>query len=341
VESWVVGQFEIRGNRSYRNPVLRKLLFPRHTYRPFCLYSHCVTQLHFQKRFDLADIPGNWALVRIALDWSCQPLLLFVEGKPPQPNFYSEPDAWSHWYRIPPKAHHLIYWEDNHQRSLSFEHSQGLLTTHVQRFEEGWLLGEGRSGLTKLYDPQGRVRSELNLGDASEDLQTTPDGRIWVSYFDEGVFGNGIGTQGVVCFDGKATPLFRYANFAEQSGLPFISDCYAMNVGSNGEVWLNYYTDFPLVRLQNFLLDRIWQSFGALGSAFATDENKILYFQDSKVWVANLLLLTAPEPTALLDETGTALMPITDRRMGMAARGSKVLINTGAGVYEGLISSTA
>ena len=154
--------------------------------------SLCMSPVRFCKRFDFADLPRDWSLVRIALDWSAQP-------------------------------------------------------THIQRFQDGWLVGESRGGQTKLYDPQGRVRAELDLGDASEDLQTTPEGHIWVSYFDEGVFGNGIGAQGVVCFDGAGVPLFRYAEFAEQHGLPMISDCYAMNVGPGGEVWLNYYTDFPLV----------------------------------------------------------------------------------------------
>lgn len=71
-----------------------------------------------------------------------------------------------------------------------------------------------------MYDAQGNTRFELNLGDASEDLQTTPQGLIWVSYFDEGVYGGSIGRQGLVCFDNAGTPLFKYADFAEQNELP-------------------------------------------------------------------------------------------------------------------------
>jgi hypothetical protein len=293
-----------------------------------------MTPIRFEKRYDMTNHPDDWSLVRIALDWFSQPLLLFVEGKPRQPDFHTDPDAWSRWCRIPPKAHHLIYWEDGRERLLTFEHSQGLLTAHIQRFEDGWLLGECRNGLTRLYDHQGRIRSELNLGDASEDIQTTPDGQIWVSYFDEGVFGNGIGAQGVVCFDGKAAPIFQYATFAEQNGLPSIDDCYSMNVASGGDVWLNYYSDFPLVRVRNFVLDRVWKSFGALGSAFAVGGDRVLYFQGAQILAVNLESFSQPEKLAVLDADGRTLVPLANSGLGVAARFSKLLINTGAGLYE-------
>ena len=166
--------------------------------------------------------------------------MLFVEGKPEQPDFYGDPYALSNWYRTPPKAHHLVYWEAGQLRSIQFEESQGVSTFHIQPFEGGWLLGERRGGLTKVYDAHGALRFTLDLGDASEDVQTTPDGRIWVSYFDEGVFGNGVGRQGLICFDSAGRVLFQYADFAEQNALPTIADCYAINVDPTGAVWVNY-----------------------------------------------------------------------------------------------------
>lgn len=113
--------------------------------------------------------------MRLTLDWDGLPLLLFVGGKPPQPDPRTNTEAWSRWYRTPPKAHHLVYEEAGKPHSIAFDQSQGLSTFHVQPFEGG--------------------------GDASGDLQTTQDGLIWVSYFDEGVFGGGIGRQGLVCYD--------------------------------------------------------------------------------------------------------------------------------------------
>jgi hypothetical protein len=208
----------------------------------------------FRKRFEFADAPESWRPVNAALDWSGNPLLLMVEGKGDRPSFREDPDAWSRWYRTPPKAHHVIYWDGEGMQTLRLEDSQGISSFHIQRFHDGWLLGEQRGGRALVYDQQGRLISTFDLGDASEDLQTTQDGKIWVSYFDEGVFGDGIGVEGAVCFDAGGSPDFRFADFANSQRLPAIADCYAMNVTPEGEVWLNYYTDFPLVRLRGFAL---------------------------------------------------------------------------------------
>jgi len=61
-----------------------------------------------------------------------------------------------------------------------------------------------------VVGPDGTVQSKLTLGDGIQDVQTSPGGSIWVSYFDEGVFGNygwggagrsrPLGTSGLVCF---------------------------------------------------------------------------------------------------------------------------------------------
>jgi hypothetical protein len=186
-------------------------------------------------------------------------------------------DARIAWLNTPPKAHHLIYWEGLSQRTVRFEKSTGILTLHVQPFGEGWLLGEARGGRADVYDRAGRPLRVLDLGDASEDVQTTTKGHIWVSYFDEGVFGGGIGGHGVVCFDSAGRAKFNYSEFAEQNQLPFISDCYAVNVVSDEEVWLSYYTDFPLVSIRDFHLDRILNGFGCMDRAFALLGESVLF----------------------------------------------------------------
>jgi hypothetical protein len=88
----------------------------------------------------------------------------------------------------PSKVHHVIYWDGEARRTLPLENSQGISSFHIQRFHDGWLLGEPRGGRALVYNQQGRLFRTLDLGDASEDLQTTQDGKIWASYFDEGVF---------------------------------------------------------------------------------------------------------------------------------------------------------
>ena len=242
-------------------------------------------------------------------------------------------EAWATWYRIPPTRHHLVRSVDGRLQSLAFEQSQGLSTFHIQPFEDGWLLGE-RRGKATLYDAYGGVRSTLDLGDASEDLQTTPDGRIWVSYFDEGVFGRGIGQQGLVCFDAAGSALFRYADFAEQNALPMICDCYAMNVDQMGDVWINYYTDFPLVRLSDFEVERVWREFRVLGNTFAVRDNDVVYMYERQLAVCSLT--SSPLEPALLsahDERGVVLEPSMNRYADVAGRGGSFVIISGDTVY--------
>jgi hypothetical protein len=119
-------------------------------------------------------------------------------------------------------------------------------------------------------------RRTLDLGDASKHLQTTPEGQIWVGYFDEGVDGGGIGTEGLVCFDSNGTSIFKYAEFAKQHDLPFIDDCYTLNV-VGAAVWVSYYSKFPLVFLKNFKLERAWDSLGA-NRAIAVRGDRLVIF---------------------------------------------------------------
>lgn len=294
-----------------------------------------MTPLRFRRRFDLAEIPSDWELVRLTLDWVGNPLLLFVEGKPPHPDFHTNVEAWSRSYRTPAKAHHLVHWDEGKLRSVAFDRSQDPSTFHVQPFEGGWLLGQSRGGQTTAYDAHGGVRFTVDLGDASEDLQTTPDGLIWVSYFDEGVFGGGIGRQGLVCFDAGGTPLFKYADFAEQNALPRICDCYAMNVDGKGAVYINYYTDFPLVCLRNFKTERLWLEFGVLGDTFAVCSDDVIYVQNKQLTIRTLLSSSQSTPSVIRaeGENGDLLVPTTQRYANIAARGASLIINTGQAVY--------
>lgn len=295
----------------------------------------CMTTLRFRKCIDLAEIPNGWKLVRLSLDWDGHPLLLFVEGKPPQPDFHTNPDAWSRWYQTAPKAHHVACWQNGKLRAVTFEQSQGLSTFHVQRFEDGWLLGERRGGKTTVYDAHGAVRRTLDLGDASEDLQTTNEGHIWVSYFDEGAFGRGIGREGLVCFDRGGTPIFKYGEYAEQQGLPMIADCYAMNVAGADTVWINYYMDFPIVELRNFASERVWREAGSFGSVFAVRGEEVIHMRGEQLAVSRLSdLQQDPVMVRVEDESGKVLTRAPNATIGVAARGAAFTINDGGSIYE-------
>jgi len=285
--------------------------------------------LVFRKVLDLSNIPPSWSLVRLAADWSGFPILLFVEGKPARPDdraISADPWTFTRWYQTPPKAHHAIHFDGSAIKTICFERSQGISTFHVQPLGDGWLLADRRGGCANLHDASGHFLRSIDLGDASEDIQTTSDEKIWVSYFDEGVFGSGIGQQGAVCFGAAGIPEFKYGEFAERAGLPFIADCYAMNVAAPGDVWLNYYTDFPLVHLQDFALEHVSKDFGVMGNGFAVRDEAVIYARETKLVMRSLVLNAQ-------DESGQSLVPLTAPHLGIGYRGPNLLLNTGLAVY--------
>jgi len=117
-----------------------------------------------------------------------------------------------------------------------------------------------------VYGPHGFVERSAAVGDGIEDVQVSPSGRIWISYFDEGVVGTlgwaerpdipPIGESGLVEFSAMLTPIWRYA---PTRGLGLITDCYALNVADE-TVWCCYFPDFPLVRIDSQLGLGGWQN---------------------------------------------------------------------------------
>ncbi|BDI34308.1 hypothetical protein CCAX7_63590 [Capsulimonas corticalis] len=112
-----------------------------------------------------------------------------------------------------------------------------------------------------LYDSQGRLVRRWVFGDGIQDVQVSRDQRIWVSYFDEGIFGNRgwntpLGSTGLQCFDTEGETLWR---FEPPAGFDQICDCYAMNVADDG-VWACYYTDFPIVHISKNLETQGWSN---------------------------------------------------------------------------------
>jgi hypothetical protein len=230
-------------------------------------------------------------------------------------------------------------WDGTSEGTLTFEESRGLFTSHVQRFIDGWLLGEAVRGRAVVYDRDGRAEKTLDLGDASEDIQTTPGGKIWVSYFDEGVYGSGVGSQqGLVCFDSAGNPIFKYFDFAEQNDLPFIDDCYAMNVVSDDEVWLSYYSSFPLVSMRGFKLHRVWKDFGCIDGAFGLHSDSVIFpkcytrNKGAKQQLLRRTLADSPEtePIEPIDESGATI----DGHFRVSARGSHLYLSTDLALYE-------
>lgn len=295
--------------------------------------------IEFRKVIDFADLPASWSILKLAADWNGSPVLLFAEGELPQPDaaaIAADPWVYTRWYRTSVKALHGVYLRGSEVGAICFERPLEIRPFHIQPYKDGWLLAEGRGGRGNIYDQSGRLLRSLDLGDAIEDIQTTPDGQIWVSYFDEGVFGDGIGKFGVVCFDSQGNPRFKFGELAEQEGLPCISDCYAMNVNGAGDVWLNYYTDFPLVHLHKFVLEHLWGNFGTIGKGFAVRDGQIVYLHKSQLFSKCLQSPKEPDIIQAQDESGANLMPQPKWYLGCACRGSNLVLNTDSAVYASL-----
>ncbi len=151
---------------------------------------------------------------------------------------------------------------------------------------ENWLLVRRRlkdpaDRNAYLYSASGQFLRSFHAGDGIEYVQATEDGQIWVAFFDEGIFRwppTEPGPHGLVCFDEYGELTFKYSDIAERHGLPFVDDCYALNVCSNEELWLYYASEFPLVRLLNRRFDQAWSDLRITGSrGFAVKDDYALF----------------------------------------------------------------
>jgi hypothetical protein len=128
-----------------------------------------------------------------------------------------------------------------------------------------------------VFDRNGRAVRRFILGDGIQDVQTTKEGMIWVSYFDEGVMGNfgwdePIGVAGIVCFDADGK---KQWDFKPPKDVDIILDCYAMNVADDA-VWACYYTEFPVVRIDSSRRVRAWRNTVRGARAIAVSDQRVV-----------------------------------------------------------------
>lgn len=132
-----------------------------------------------------------------------------------------------------------------------------------------------------IVDPQTRMTSRFLVGDGVQDIGVDGDDRIWVSYFDEGIYGNfgwgcpghpePVGQSGLNCFERTGNIVWRFASDAR-----FINDCYALNVTAH-ETRFYYYSDFELGTVSKGF-DVKFQKTGIAGShAFAIFDDTALF----------------------------------------------------------------
>lgn len=150
----------------------------------------------------------------------------------------------------------------------------------VQLFPDGDVLmvcartprtsSENFGGNGRIYSSEGVFKTDILLGDAIASTQITAKGTIWTSVFDEGAFD----ASGLKEWSKKGKSLYE---FEPVKGLNYIFDCYALNVVSNRTTYCYYYTEFPLVRIQDNKIEDYW-NMPIIGShAFAILEDRALF----------------------------------------------------------------
>jgi len=152
--------------------------------------------------------------------------------------------------------------------------------SHVDMFPDGKILlvaprcGWKASGVYDsngvVFDPATGKQSHIHLGDGIDRAYVDAFGRIWVAYFDEGVFGGSIGSAGLVCFSERGDTIWTYP--ADDR----MADCYALNV-SNAEAAIFFYTEFPLCRISSDFKLTYWTTGLAGCHEFAISETAVLF----------------------------------------------------------------
>jgi hypothetical protein len=141
---------------------------------------------------------------------------------------------------------------------------------------------EGRAEENALvYDGNGQPVLSGTVGDGISHVYATPRGRIWIGYFDEGIFGNygwgaptgpePVGSSGIVRFTSELVADWR---FPQDSPFGGIADVYAMS-GDGEDLWSCYYTDWPIVRISSDSDDSVtgWRNTVAGGSVLVVGSN--------------------------------------------------------------------
>lgn len=229
-------------------------------------------------------VVGDRNLVQATVGPNLDPLLLTLDGEPDyrietspnQPTFPKKRADRPNRFRV----HHMV--ADGVWATMDLPETVENYHQVQPLGEDEWLLIRGRADgdgdrNAHVHDINGRHVRSFPAGDGIQDVQATRGGDIWISYFDEGVFGGTrLGQAGLVCLDRSGGCSFEFNSSAV--GVPGIADCYALNVASDHEVWLYYYTEFPLVKLKDGKFDSMWSKVPVKGSpAFASRAEMVLF----------------------------------------------------------------
>ena len=181
-----------------------------------------------------------------------------------------------------------------------------------------------------FIDAEGNVLRALTFGDGIGDCIVRNDGVIITSYFDEGVLGNygwkePIGSCGVCAWTADGKTIWR----SERD----ITDCYAINIDEDGNLWYYYYTAFQLIRT-DFRTETAYDPGVEGADRFAVVGNGSFLimdggYDDSDSFYVSRIgqgQIRDKQPLEFVDENGTSV-PVES----VLFRGAKALVLTGDG----------
>lgn len=248
-----------------------------------------------------------------------------------------------------PTEYIIVTWDGSEITSTTIS-NEHVVVHFVQPHPEGYLLAsanglwrpEGVENNVMITDTSGTVLRRAVFGNGISDIRTAPNGTIWVGYSDEGIFGNfgwggpgpdPIGAKGLVKFrpDGGKDWEFDYS----AAGGSFMDDVYAMNVAEEEDVWIYYYSNFPVVNIRNGDY-RVWNYGTGGATAISVDGDRVLLVgSDNSRNIVRILNLnsdgtaTVEREQELVDERGKLLSSDACYGVGKrlyAFRGSEVLM---------------
>ncbi len=151
----------------------------------------------------------------------------------------------------------------------------------IQRTRDGVLFANARqrnqSPNAWLMNDRAGVTRRLSLGDGLSDVRVSAAGKIWAAYFDEGVFGNGDGAEGVVARDGAGRKIWAFD--AHKAGTDAVADVYAFNLSAEDDAWVYFYTPFTIVRWRKNK-PTVWQTRVQGAHAMAVRSREVLLLGD-------------------------------------------------------------
>ncbi len=133
---------------------------------------------------------------------------------------------------------------------LALDDDTRRVITQAQRLPDGGIaLAHARARLGEpnvlTFEPSGVSRFSFPVGDGVHQFAVDRQGRFWVGYFDEGIYGEDpLSGQGLGAFSPDGTPWFGLRDDAPDA--PHIDDCYALTLDSADRAWFCAYHTFEL-----------------------------------------------------------------------------------------------